>query len=166
MVKMRGGKSRYGANRLSTMEVEENEALFRLKFTTLSAGKLSDHLSLSEIQKDLSMNQSNQLSRIDLSYMEETSAGSSVELADQIKVSVAPNPFSDRCVIELELQVSQDVVLELWDTSGKILFRQAESRPAGTSLFYVEADKLSGNGLYLYKITSETSTYTGKIAKQ
>ena len=25
MVKMRGGKSRYGANRLSTMEVEENE---------------------------------------------------------------------------------------------------------------------------------------------
>lgn len=88
--------------------------------------------------------------------------------ASNLQVSVLNNPFVDQCRILLTSSVEVQLILELYDFSGKKVTAEKISLQAGIPGFYVldVADKLLPAGVYVVKILNEKSPITIKLVKQ
>ncbi len=70
----------------------------------------------------------------------------------QSSVSVSPNPFSSSCTIRLNQPVNQDLILKLYDYTGKYLY----SLYSSNSEFVINKGTLT-NGLHLFQIRNDDS---------
>lgn len=76
-----------------------------------------------------------------------------------LKASFSPNPFTDKSILQLEGLITQNLKLEIFDHSGKLVIQSNVSDG-------FEVTQIYKAGLYFYRITSENQVISGKIIKQ
>jgi hypothetical protein len=79
-------------------------------------------------------------------------------------VSVYPNPFSETTTVEVNLLSNDEVVVEMFDMTGKLVSSQNHGTlAAGKHLLNVNGANLA-DGMYFVKITAGTSVATQKVS--
>jgi uncharacterized repeat protein (TIGR01451 family) len=74
-----------------------------------------------------------------------------------LKVTVAPNPFHGQAIFNVENADNEPFMLQIFDTSGKVLHRQESSQQQ------VIYQNILPQGIYFYKITNEKGSASGKL---
>lgn len=77
--------------------------------------------------------------------------------ASLLKVSVAPNPFHEQAIFNIENTDNEPISLEIFDSTGRILHRQESNN----SQFIYQ--NILPQGIYFYKIISEKGSASGKL---
>lgn len=71
------------------------------------------------------------------------------------KISVFPNPFSEKVSIHYELKKNEELSVTLYDMSGRMIFNENQSRPAGKHAMVLDAADLSlQSGVYFIELQS------------
>jgi subtilisin family serine protease len=78
--------------------------------------------------------------------------------------TVFPNPFKNDFSIEINSSTTQDVLIELFDLSGKLMFSQLNNITNGHNKLLINATSLS-SGIYLLKIKTTEGIITDSIVK-
>jgi len=105
---------------------------------------------------------------ITVEYMPDSTSVSDDNIIPQIRdVRIYPNPFRQSTTISFELQKQEKIILTVYNAKGQLVRKLAEGFYAkGTHTFEWDAKDSYGNqvkaGLYIYKITSQYSSQTGK----
>ena len=80
-------------------------------------------------------------------------------------VSVYPNPFSDAIQFEIECKNEDQVNIEIFDRSGKLVFEQSIQSDGNRADFHWNDQNIKP-GLYFYKVgIGNKGIETGKILK-
>jgi uncharacterized repeat protein (TIGR01451 family) len=74
-----------------------------------------------------------------------------------LKVTIAPNPFHDQAIFNMENADNEPFMLQILDTSGKVLHRQESNQQQ------VIYQNILPQGIYFYKITNEKGSASGKL---
>jgi hypothetical protein len=74
-----------------------------------------------------------------------------------------PNPTQNGAVIPLQLIAQDQVVLDLLDVSGRLLFHQETTLPQGPAALEIPASAMSQAGMYLWRVRAGDTVKTGKI---
>lgn len=77
----------------------------------------------------------------------------------------APNPFSERLVINFYSKINQSVILEIFDSSGKIFFYSEKKAAEGLNEYSFYPGEIISKGLYLLRITTQKDVFLEKIIK-
>jgi len=104
----------------------------------------------------------------DIANVEFNSNGNPVSTAEygqvQNGLNVYPNPFSGAAQIDLHLDNSSDVRVELYDLSGKMVDQAAlgfQFKGTNTMVYQPQAELLEG--VYLMKVITDNRSYTQKV---
>jgi hypothetical protein len=76
-------------------------------------------------------------------------------------VTIYPNPVSDNLIVDLSTVANEDITIEIYDLSGKLLVTEANQKG---SLISIDISELS-NGLYQIKLLSSTAQIIKRISK-
>ena len=83
------------------------------------------------------------------------------------KLSIHPNPFNDNINITFYSIKQQTVFVELYDISGRIIFKNSENVNANTSnIFNIPVTKTLSKGLYLLQLTAPNKSFYKKVIKK
>lgn len=74
-----------------------------------------------------------------------------------------PNPTQNGAVIPLQLIAKDQVVLDLLDISGRLLFHQEVNLPQGPAALEIPASTMAQAGMYLWRVRAGEAVKTGKI---
>ena len=85
------------------------------------------------------------------------------ELKD--KISIFPNPTRDIVNVELNLEAGKDVMVEIFDITGKKVAEKHTLLTFDKEVIQMDLSHLSGNQLLICKISTEGKTYSYKIQK-
>ncbi|MFU8842747.1 MAG: T9SS type A sorting domain-containing protein [Bacteroidales bacterium] len=87
--------------------------------------------------------------------------------ADKTIISpVYPNPFKENAVIKVDLTSSSDILTEIMDVSGRIVYRDVKNgADAGLHLIRLNASDLH-DGLLIYRVKAGDQIFTGKMIVQ
>lgn len=95
-----------------------------------------------------------------------TNTKSNIELAPEKMFSVYPNPVSDLLTIEYKANNEKLISIEIFSISGTLVEKYNPQQNAKNSHYHISMNmKAYQNGVYIYKVFTETQTYTGKIIK-
>ena len=89
-----------------------------------------------------------------------------MSIADQenyILYQNAPNPFSDETTIKVYLPKAQNVKLEIFDASGKILYSVEKELREGESSFDIDAKLIGATGILYYSVVCDSYSDTKKM---
>lgn len=88
-------------------------------------------------------------------------------VVDIDKFNVYPNPFKDNLNITFYSSKSQTINIELYDISGRLIFKKQEKMSAGASkIVNISEIKLVSNGTYLVRLSTPDESYLKKIIKK
>ncbi|MFN8355914.1 MAG: M43 family zinc metalloprotease [Spirosomataceae bacterium] len=87
---------------------------------------------------------------------------SSLPTSDKLTVSVYPNPTSSTANLDVLLNGTQDVTVELLDMSGKVMFKDNYSQIVSNSLT-LRTDNIA-DGLYLIRVSTSSESVTKRIS--
>jgi hypothetical protein len=93
-----------------------------------------------------------------VTYINNLNAG---ELNMFSAVAIYPNPVTDNLIVDLSTVANEDVTIEIYDLSGKLLVK--ENNQNG-SLISIDISNLS-NGFYQIKLLSSTAQIMKRISK-
>lgn len=79
-------------------------------------------------------------------------------------VSVYPNPFNLTTTVELNLLSTDEVVVEMFDMTGKLVSSQNQGTLAAGKHFIPVNGANLADGMYFIKITAGTSVSTQKVS--
>lgn len=85
--------------------------------------------------------------------------------SDVLKIKnakVFPNPFTDQLTIELHDQINQNVKVEIFDNSAKLIFTKHFTQ---NEIIQVNGLAQLGRGIYVVKINSGNKTYLATVCK-
>ena len=77
-----------------------------------------------------------------------------------------PNPTQNGAVIPLQLITQDQVLLDLLDVSGRLLFHQKINLPQGPAALEIPASAMSQAGMYLWRVRAGDTVNTGKIVAE
>ncbi|HAD11959.1 MAG TPA: hypothetical protein DCF33_05920 [Saprospirales bacterium] len=77
-----------------------------------------------------------------------------------------PNPTQNGVVIPLQLIAQDQVVLDLLDISGRLLFHQEINLPQGPAALEIPASAMSQAGMYLWRVRAGETVKAGKIVAE
>lgn len=82
------------------------------------------------------------------------------------QINVSPNPFTDQFAIIFYGTNKQDITIEIFDTSGKSVYKQEKiNREIGYTFIPVKGVSDLPSGVYVLKVISGDIVYTNKIMK-
>lgn len=84
---------------------------------------------------------------------------------NRFSVEAVPNPFTNETQIEMTLEQSETVVLEVSDLDGRVTYRQSNRLPAGKQLLTVPAECLGEGSIGYYRILVGHKVATGKLMR-
>lgn len=93
----------------------------------------------------------------------ESEVSSSAELEI---LAVMPNPFNEKTQIHYQLGNRGEVVLQLWDLSGRLIFQQRKDQEAGMQVWQLQRQQLPTTGTYFFSIQSKDTIKTGRVIFQ
>ncbi|MCB9317032.1 MAG: hypothetical protein H6569_12910 [Lewinellaceae bacterium] len=147
-------------------ELEEGSTLFRLRFKALASGvRLSDVLSLeSSILPGVVFDRNLQQAPVALQFNQTTSTGA---LADVVQLFENwPNPFIDKTTIAFMLPPGGcDVLLRIYDTAGRELWRTNKYYPGGYHKEQVQLGTTTASGGLFYELTTPFGTQAKPMVK-
>ena len=76
-------------------------------------------------------------------------------------VAIYPNPVTDNLIVDLSTVANEDVTIEIYDLSGKLLVKENNQKG---SLISIDISDLS-NGFYQIKLLSSTAQIMKRISK-
>ena len=76
-----------------------------------------------------------------------------------------PNPFVDNMNLSFNLAASGEVVIKIWDVSGKLVYNKLEkcSVPGAQTLHISDLD--CNRGVLFYQVITSNSSFSGKVIK-
>ena len=86
-------------------------------------------------------------------------------LARQLRLEVAPNPFRETLGIQLELEGAQTVQYLLYNAAGQLLLQEEEALAQGIQQSSLSTATLPA-GLYWLSVRTERGVATIKVIKQ
>ena len=82
------------------------------------------------------------------------------------KISVYPNPFTDKTLIRFVTNASDEFELEVADLSGKVFIKEEKKWfYAGDNVIQIDGNTLN-NGFYIYTLKSTKGNISGKLIKE
>jgi hypothetical protein len=102
----------------------------------------------------------------DLNWHDLTTNTNEPGLAEQIELTVFPNPTSDRTQINFELEQADNVRLVLFNQMGQQIGNTMNSQLNRGSHFFELDLTLMPKGVYYFRLETSTSFYGGQIVKQ
>ncbi|MEP7196331.1 MAG: T9SS type A sorting domain-containing protein [Saprospiraceae bacterium] len=134
-----------------------DESLFTLKIKSKVDGKISDVLQInSSITEALSIDKHGEEGRIQL----RTFNGSNNEF---IVMQNEPNPWKNTTTIGMLLPHKSEVVLTVYDLSGRVFYRSNRNLEKGYNEWNLSRTELLQPGVYYYQLDFETTTKTNKM---
>jgi hypothetical protein len=76
-----------------------------------------------------------------------------------------PNPTSDKTLIPLQLLGAENVLLELFDFTGRLVFRQDMNLPEGPAMLEIPAAAMAQAGGYVWRIRAGEVEKSGKVIR-
>ena len=90
----------------------------------------------------------------------------SVDNIKEAKLSVYPNPFTDKVTIAYDLKTGSDVSVLVYDLNGRIVKNiQKSNQKSGVNQLTIETRDLK-TGIYFYNLKSNSGQITGKLIKK
>lgn len=77
----------------------------------------------------------------------------------------APNPFTDKTLIQLELPETMPVLLEVFDLGGRLTWSQEQILGAGQQQLEIPAEAVAPGSMALYRIRAGSGIATGKVVR-
>jgi len=88
-------------------------------------------------------------------------------VVDIDKFNVYPNPFKDNLNITFYSSKSQTIDIELYDISGRLIFKKQEKMSAGASkIVNISEIKSVSKGIYIVRLFTPDESYFKKIIKK
>ena len=85
---------------------------------------------------------------------------------DQYAPKIYPNPFNEQTFFTFELTRMTPVALEIYDLTGKMVFKDQKDRLEGLQEIMVSGSHFSAAGTYFYRLKIGDSTHYGQVVKQ
>lgn len=147
---------------LLTMSWETGgKASFSLKLKAKKSDAIQEMLKISNqitpAEAYLSTTQSVEKQHIALRF---TPPGAAFELFQN-----QPNPFAEKTSISFQLPEASDATLKILDGTGKELWLQKGSWPAGLQTIEVDLSEISAAGILYYKLETPTKSAVRKMAR-
>jgi len=74
-----------------------------------------------------------------------------------------PNPFNANTIIGFNLPAADEVILKIFDVTGKMVYQNKGQFSKGYNTFNIDANALNLNGVMYYQIDTETDSATRKM---
>lgn len=140
-------------------DLDNSEPLAYFAYTVKRNGKLRDVWSItSDITDALAYDATYQKHEIDLRF-DNTSTPSFAMFQNQ------PNPFTEYTEVIFELPKSEEVSLQVFDNTGKLVHRQSSRYTAGKHQIRLNTEQLTKSGIYYYKIKAGEYSEARKMLK-
>lgn len=136
------------------------DALFEVLVSAKTAGPLSGALSLDQKHLAPEVYPANVRTGRPLDIRFDQPAASAWS-----QVSPQPNPFSAKTAFSFTLKTSTDVLLEIFDLSGKQVFRAVRRMEAGQQEWILSGEDMPTPGVYLYRIAAGEELRSGKLVR-
>jgi hypothetical protein len=134
-----------------------NDVLFTLNFQAVSAGQLSEMMSLnSKVTEAEAYNTSDDIKDLKLSFRGSESAAFALYQNE-------PNPFDGVTTIGFDLPVASDVTLSIFDVTGKVLLVKDQSAVKGYNTIQVSTKEIPSVGVLYYRLDANEYTATKKM---
>jgi len=131
--------------------LDSDEAFLKLKFRTMSSGKLSETLRIDNSKLKSEGYVGKYLDILKLSLAKEGQAGFKL-------YQNRPNPFSDFTTIEFDLPEDSEIKLTLYDITGKIFKTITQAFNQGRQSLRLSKNELGTSGVIYYRL--ESGQYT------
>ena len=145
-------------NTLASQNLNEEEAFYNITFTAKKDGKLSDYLTINskKINAEVYVEDGNEMEfwNTELNFEEEDNRN---------EFYISPNPFSEQTTFNFSLENVGQIELEIFDTNGRLVFSQQKNMSAGKNQIDIQKANLPMNGIYFYKIKTDTQINSGKF---
>ena len=150
-------------NKLNSANQFETEPLFILHFNTRQNGLLSETLEItSDLTKSLAYDSDKQLWTPTIEFI---NSWDSVSNLEDPKIHVYPNPVVEKLTMEVDLTDAIELLVEIYDLSGKEIFNARYSGQEGMNKIIINREELSeGTGILLFRIrTYQDLIASGKV---
>jgi subtilisin-like proprotein convertase family protein len=140
------------------VDLEADEILFTLHFETQQNGFISHLLSIAKhlTPNECYLNQNFEIHDLGLKFR-------SSEAKEFVLMQNEPNPFNDRTQIGFILPVKDEVLVEIVDLQGKIIYSEKAVYDAGVNYISISDQEISEAGIYYYKVITTTDRATKKM---
>jgi hypothetical protein len=136
----------------------ENTNVLDLRFEALSAGDLSNAITLNSTQVIAeAYNTSDEVMDVELRISSDNPA------AGYVLFQNTPNPFSNATNIKFELPKSDFITLSIFDVQGKVVRNIQGQYNKGLNTISITSDMLGSTGVLYYKLESGSFTATRKM---
>lgn len=144
-----------------TGTINTNAFLFSVNFRARKAGALSEAVNLgSRFTPAAAYSENGETFDINLQFTDAT--GEQITDRRVLLYQNRPNPFRTETAVGFWLPQADDVRLNVFDTSGKLLLTKARQAPAGYGEFMLQAADLPQKGVLFYELV----TTEGKVGKR
>jgi hypothetical protein len=152
------------------MDLPQDAPLFRVRFTSLKTGRLSESIRIDSKQMRAEaarlelpgMATSDILQDIQLTWRENNPQAEDQYVLYQNK----PNPFRDMTMIGFRIPLATEITLSLFTPGGQTITEFRGKYPPGYHEIAVPGELLPPNGLIFYKLEGPGFTETKKMIRQ
>lgn len=142
------------------VEIFEHDGLFSFSFTALQDGSIADVISItSDVIQVEAYETSGQTIGLELMVEERDDAN-----ADGFMVyQNSPNPFKEETSIAFHLPQQANVMITIYDVTGKRIYKENNSFDAGTHRWNINKQSLNASGVLYYTIKAGEYAATKKM---
>jgi len=162
------GTARTALASSSTLNIVPGKAVFHLllQVESLEPIALKDALSLSTNSMPCFAAKSNKSYRLMLKFGNATSSIFSPSANTLRATPATPNPFTDKALVQIELNETAPVLLEVFGLDGRLRWSEERTLPAGPQTLTIPAEALTPGSTGLYRVRAGAGVATGKVARQ
>jgi hypothetical protein len=148
--------------------LDDNDELLSLRFSTKSAGNLSDAISIdsrftkAEAYKNNGMESSSEIQPVQLRFRPTEHAVNEVIGAFELFQNI-PNPFSESTAIGFNLPEAGIVKFTVFDADGSVIKEMEAEFPKGFNEFLIGTKDLPTGGIYFYQLQTPFGRTTKKL---
>ena len=77
----------------------------------------------------------------------------------------APNPFTDKALVNIELPEAMPVLLEVFDLGGRLTWQQEQVLGSGQQQLEIPAEAIAPGSMGLYRVRAGAGVATGKVVR-
>ncbi len=155
-------------------EDTENRAMSLIPETEFVKLQFLAHTNLEKISEAINFNTPNarqltydaQLMERTIDWMFTDALVTDVKTFDQYAPKQYPNPFNQETFFTFELTSASFVTLEIYDLTGKTIFREEKDRSVGVHEIMVSGSHFPAVGTYFYQLKVGDQTHYGQVIKQ
>ena len=145
-------------NNAAATHLATDEALFTLKITSLTDGKLSDAIRIATTHTNAEAYAANgDLETVELTFNTANTTDAMALFQNQ------PNPFNDATTIGFYLPTAQSATLTITDLSGRIVYALTQDFVAGDNMVTISREELSSRGVLYYRLETDEGVQVKKM---